>query len=158
MSSHTLIPSTVPCCPLISFSSFPLLFLLLSMLNPKYVEHTLPLSYVLSPALLVPDVPHGYTQWIQTCFIQQKWAETSSSMRILFPPEIILNIPNSKMSAIPKELEALPDVRRSSQVGERKANGHKLCFWGLHCSLRFRRSADLLCVTQDRRGAWPQKT
>lgn len=32
------------------------------MLNPKYVEHTLPLSYVLSPALLVPDVPHGYTQ------------------------------------------------------------------------------------------------
>lgn len=31
-------------------------------------------------------------------------------MRILFPPEIILNIPNSKMSAIPKELEALPDV------------------------------------------------
>lgn len=65
-------------------------------------------------------------------------------MRILFPPEIILTIPNNKMSTIPRELEALPDVREvNPSFRGRKANGHKLCFRGLNCSLPFRRSADL---------------
>ena len=85
----------------------------------------LPLGYALSLALspwCTMVILNEYTDLVYTT----KWAETSSSMRILFPPENILNIPNSKTSTIPKELET-SDVRAANpSFRGKKANEHKL--------------------------------